>query len=96
MPRSLPGKWASGLLVLFLLCLATVSLGLQNGMTPRGSIQARIVGTSMLIAGLAAFVTGLVSLIKFRDRSPAVILTVVFGVVAVLITVMEVGEMVGH
>jgi len=55
-----------------------------------------MIGTSALIAGLAAFVTGLVSLIKFRDRSPAVIVTVVFGVVAVLMTVMEVGEMVGH
>jgi hypothetical protein len=96
MPKSLLGKYASGLLILFLLCLTTVSYGLQNGMTPPGSIQARIIGTSMLIAGLAAFVTGLVSLIKLRDRSLAVVVTVVLGVVAVLITAMEVGEMVGH
>jgi len=96
MPKSLLGKYASGLLILFLLCLTTISLGLQYGMTPPGSLQARMIGTSMLVAGLAAFVTGLVSLIKFRDRSPAVIVTVVFGVVAVLITVMEVGEIVGR
>jgi hypothetical protein len=83
-------------MILFLLCLATISLGLQYGMTPAGSLQARMIGTSALIAGLAAFVTGVVSLIKFRDRSPAVMATVVFGFLAVLITAMEVGEMVGH
>jgi xanthosine utilization system XapX-like protein len=55
-----------------------------------------MIGTSALVAGLAAFVTGVVSLIKFRDRSPAVIATVAFGFLAVLITAMEVAEMAGH
>jgi hypothetical protein len=50
----------------------------------------------MLIAGLAAFVTGLVSVVRFRDRSVAVVLTVVIGVVAVLIVAMEVGEALGY
>jgi hypothetical protein len=69
--------------------------GLQYGFTPPGSIQARIIGTSMLVAGLAAFVTGLVSVVKFRDRSVAVVLTVVIGVFAVLIVAMEVAEAIG-
>jgi xanthosine utilization system XapX-like protein len=65
-------------------------------MTPAGSMQARIIGTSSLIAGLAAFVTGLVSLIKLRDRSPAVIATVVLGALAVLVTLMEAAEGLGR
>ena len=59
MPKSLLGKYASGLLILFLLCLITVVIGIATGMTPRGSIQAIIIGISMLITGLATFITGL-------------------------------------
>ena len=95
MPKSLLGKYASGLLILFLLCLIIISIGVRNGMTPRGSIQARIIGISMIITGLATFITGLISLIKYKDRSLAILLTVVFGIIAVLITVMEISEMLG-
>ena len=95
MPKSLLGKYASGLLVLYLLCLITIFVGVRNGLTPRGSIQARVIGTSMLITGLAAFITGLTSFIKYKDRSPAIILTIIFGIIAVLIIIMEVSEMIG-
>jgi len=61
MPKSLLGKYASGLLILFLLCLIAVYIGIATGMTPRGSIQAIIIGTSMLITGLATFITGLIT-----------------------------------
>ena len=46
----------------------------------------------MIISGIAAFVTGTVSLMKFKDRSLVVLLAVVFGFIAVLIVIMEVGE----
>ena len=95
MPKSLLGKYAGGLLILFLLCLITIIIGVDNGMTPRGSIQARVIGTTMLASGLATFITGLISLIKYKDRSPAIILTVIFGIIAVLIIVMEISEMIG-
>ena len=95
MPKSLLGKYASGLLILFLLCLITIIIGVRNGMTPRGSIQAMIIGISMLITGLATFITGLISLIKYKDRSPAIILTIIFGIIAVLIIIMVVSEMLG-
>jgi hypothetical protein len=95
MPKSLLGKYAIGLLILFLLCFITVFIGVNNGMTPRGSIQARVIGTSMLITGLATFITGLTSFIKYKDRSPAIILTIIFGIIAVLIIIMEVSEMIG-
>ncbi len=96
MPKSLLGKYASGLLILSLLCLITVIFGARNGMTPPGSIQARIIGISMLIMGVAAFITGLISLVKYEDRSPAIILTLFFGIIGVFITIIEVSEMIGH
>jgi len=95
MPKSLLGKYAIGLLIIFLLCLITTIIGVNSGITPRGSIQARTIGVSMLITGLATFITGLISLTKYEDRSPAIILTIIFGAIAVLIIVMEVIEMIG-
>jgi len=45
-----------------------------------------------MIAGIAAFVAGTVSLIKFKDRSFVVILATIFGSLAILIFIMEVVE----
>jgi len=95
MPKSLLGKYAGGLLIIFLLCLVTVFIGVRNGMTPPGSLQARIIGVSMLVTGLATFITGLISLIKYKDLSPTIILTIIFGIIAMLIIVMEISEMIG-
>ena len=95
MPKSLLGKYASGLLILFLLCLIIIIVGVNSGMTPRGSIQAKIIGISMLVTGLATFITGLISLIKYKDRSAAIITTIIFGVIALLIIVIEISEMIG-
>ena len=51
-----------------------------------------IVGICAMIAGIATFVTGAVSLIKFKDRSFVVILATIIGIIAMLIVVMEVVE----
>lgn len=95
MPKSLLGKYALGLLIIFILCLFAITIGVNSKITPRGSIQARIIGVSMLITGLGTFITGLISLIKYKDQTPAIILTIIFGIIAVLIIVMEVSEMIG-
>ncbi|MEJ2105142.1 MAG: hypothetical protein P8X47_11275 [Ignavibacteriaceae bacterium] len=95
MHKSLLGKYASGLLLIFLFCLITIIISVDNGMTPRGSIQAKVIGTTMLASGLVTFITGLISLVKYKDQSPAIILTVIFGVIALLIIVIEISEMMG-
>jgi hypothetical protein len=92
MPKTKLGKWAGGLSAVFVVLLIVVInernwLGLKIG-DPR----LIMLGTCMMISGIAAFVTGTVSLIKFKDRSPVVILAVVFGFIAVLIIIMEVVE----
>ena len=95
MPKSLLGKYASGLLIFFLLCLIIIIVGVNSGMTPRGSIQARIIGLSMLVTGLATLITGLISLIKYKARSAPIVTTTIFGVIALLIIVIENSEMIG-
>jgi hypothetical protein len=45
-----------------------------------------------MLSGIAAFVTGVVALIRFKDRSFVVILAVVLGFFASLISIMEVVE----
>jgi hypothetical protein len=45
-----------------------------------------------MVTGIAAFVTGAISLFKFKDRSFVVILATIFGSIAILIFIMEVVE----
>jgi hypothetical protein len=95
MPKTLLGKYAIVLLIIFLLCLITIIIGVNSGITPRDSILARLIGVSMLITGLATFITGVISLKKYEDRSPAIKLTIIFGAIAILIIVIEVMEIMG-
>ncbi len=95
MPKTKLGKWAGILMAVFVALLIAVLnrrnlLGLKG--MKIGSPLLIMLGTSMMISGIAAFVTGIVSLIKFKDRSPVVILAVVFGFIAVLLVIMEVVE----
>jgi hypothetical protein len=94
MPESNLGKYAGGLLVAFLVLLATLFFGVNFGGLPRGTSLTRTVGICTAIAGLATFATGLVSLIKFKDRSFVVILAVFFGAIAVLLITMETLEVI--
>jgi hypothetical protein len=45
-----------------------------------------------MIAGMATFVTAVVSLVKFKDRSFVVILATIIGIIAILIVALEVVE----
>ncbi len=89
MPKSNLGRYAGVLLGVFLALLVALILGVNLGELPRGTPLTITVGMCTMIAGLATFVTGLVSLIKFKDRSSVVILAVFFGAIAVLLITME-------
>jgi uncharacterized membrane-anchored protein len=92
MPKTKLGKWAGGLSAVFLLFLIALILGRNLAGFQPGTPLIRIVGICAMIAGIAAFVTGAVSLIKFKDRSFVVILATIIGIIAMLIVVMEVVE----
>ncbi len=92
MPKTKLGKWAGGLLVVFVVLLIALTYGMNVARWRPGTLLAVTVGICMAIAGIAAFVTGVISLIKFKDRSFVVLLAVIIGLIAVLIVIMEVAE----
>lgn len=91
-PKTRLGKWAGGLLAVFLVLLIALILGRNVAGFQPGTPLIGIVGLCAMIAGIATFVTGVVSLTKFKDRSFVVILAVIFGSLAILIIIMEAAE----
>ncbi len=92
MPKTKLGRWAGASAALFVVLLIVV-LNQRNWLGLKmGDPRLILLVSSMMISGIASFVTGIVSLIKFKERSPVVILAVVFGFIAVLLVIMEVAE----
>jgi len=92
MPKTILGKWAGGLSAVLLVFFIALILGRNLFGIQPGTPLIVIVGICAMIAGIAAFVTGAVSLIKFKDRSFVVMLATIIGIIAMLIVVMEVVE----
>jgi len=78
LPKSSLGRWSVGLaaafILLFVLSLVLTGLG-GVGPGPVGPI----IGIAFGISGIAALVTGLISMIKSQERSILVFLAVVVG-----------------
>ncbi|MEN6310793.1 MAG: hypothetical protein ABFD80_04565 [Acidobacteriota bacterium] len=92
MPKTKLGRWAGASAALFVVLLIVV-LNQRNWLGLKmGDPRLILLVSSMMISGIAAFATGIVSLIKFKERSPVVILAVVFGFIAVFLVIMEVAE----
>lgn len=92
MPKTKLGRWAGGLLAVFLLLLIALILGRNlAGLVP-GTPLIVILGICTMISGIAAFVIGAVSQVKFKDHSIVVIAATVLGFFAILILIMEVLE----
>jgi hypothetical protein len=93
MPKTKIGRWAGALSALFVVLLVAV-LNRRNlwGVRRIGDPLTIMVTISMMISGIAAFVTGTISLIKFKDRSFVVIVATILGFIAVLLVIMEVVE----
>jgi hypothetical protein len=88
MPKTKLGKWAGALLAVFLVSLIALLIFIHVIGLRRGSVEVWIAGLLMEISGMATFVTGAVSLFKFKDRSLIVILATIFGFFAILIVSM--------
>jgi len=92
MPKTKLGRWAGGFLAGFLVFLIAITFGLDLLNIAPGTPLNVMVGICAAIFGIAAFVTGVVGLIKFKDRSFIVISALVIGFIASLLTIMEVVE----
>ncbi|MCX6564841.1 MAG: hypothetical protein NTW38_00185 [Candidatus Aminicenantes bacterium] len=92
MPKTKLRKWAGGLLAVSVVFLVALILGMRLAGLMPGTPLIITLGTGWMISAIAAFVTGVVALIRFKDRSFVVILAVVFGFFVSLLSIMEVVE----
>jgi hypothetical protein len=92
MPKTKLGKWAGGLIAAFVGFLVALVLAMRLAGLAPGTPVVIALGTCMALSGIAAFVAGLVALIKLKDRTFAVYLAVVLGFLASLISIMEMVE----
>ena len=93
-PRTLPGKWALGLIGAFFIFMvifwAVVASGVRGGDTffsnPALAIPISLAGVS----GIAAFVSGLYGIIRRRERSLLVFLASLIGLFVLIFALGEV------
>jgi hypothetical protein len=89
LPRSLLGKWAVGLGAAFLFFFVLSNILMVFFHLGPGPIGPMIVLVS-LIVGLGALVTGLISIIRYKDRGVLVCIATAFGVFVLLFLIGEI------
>ena len=81
-PQSKLGKWSVGLIAAFAIILGVffllVASGERGGMTFFSNLKLSLTGLSAGVCGIAAFIVGLISLIK-KDRAILVWLATAVG-----------------
>jgi hypothetical protein len=80
LPRTKPGKWAGGLLTAFAgMFILNSAVFMQMPSTSWGPILLPFYGILMLICGLASGILGLIAILKRRDLSWLVWLSILPG-----------------
>lgn len=94
MPRTKLGEWSAILIVVMLVSLAMfysfVSAGERGGMTFFSNLLLAIPMLIAGISGIAAFVIGLITMIKYRERSVLVYITSAIGLFVLVFVSAEV------
>jgi hypothetical protein len=83
LPRTLLGKWSTGLIggliLFFALMVLLVASGQRGGDTFFSNLALSIPGLLAGLCGIGAFFTGAIAVILSRERSGLVFLTVIIG-----------------
>lgn len=92
MPRSRLGTWAGWLLLASLVTLAAVLVGFNTDafgeqFTP-GHVGGLALWVPAAICAVGTLVTGIVSWLRFKDRSVVVIVATIYGVLATVLFIM--------
>ena len=96
LPKTLLGRWSVGLAIAFFLLFVlfqTFAPFVPRNPVPNPGPPSPVILMVVVadyISGISAFVTGLISIIKSRERSILVFLVVVVGVLALLFLLGEV------
>lgn len=93
MPKTLLGKWSMKLLfgffVFFGFFWLMILAGQRGGMGFFSNLYLAIPALLTAVSGVGAFLTGIVSIIKFKERSVFVFISTLIGV---LVTLFVTGE----
>ena len=97
LPKTSWGKWSVGLIAVFILFLVLfvilVASGQRGGETFFSNLLLTVPMLLAVTCGVAAFVTGLIGIIKSKERSILVYLAILIGL---YILVFCLGEVLAH
>jgi hypothetical protein len=88
MPKTVLGKWTVGSIIAFFVFFASLVLlavsGEKGGDTLFDNPRLAFAGIFAALSALAAFFTGIFSIIKSRERSPVVFVSTAIGFLVLL------------
>ena len=92
-PKSIPGGWSLGSGAAFLLLLLTfhllVASGQQGGDTFFSNLWLTVPALLAAVSGISAFFTGIIGVVKSKERSVPVFLSTVLGLFVLLFVLGE-------
>lgn len=93
-PKSTMGKWSTGLIIAFLLFLAVflilVASGQRGGDTFFSNLALTIPMLLAGVSGVSALVTGIIGIVKSRERSVLVFLATAIGLFVLVFSLGEI------
>ena len=92
LPKTLLGRWSVGLAIAFILVVVFNILSQQRINFESGSVALRIFFIALCITGIGSLVTGLISIIKSKERSILVFLAEVVGLFTLFFLYMFIAE----
>jgi len=94
LPKTNLGKWSIRLIIGFLILLGLffmfIALGERGGDTFFSNLKLALSGLSAAICAIASFVTGLIGIIKSKERSVLVFLASLIGFLVLLWVLAEI------
>jgi len=94
MPKTLLGKWSVKFITIFILLLAIFYLVANSGQRGGDTFFSNLwLATPILIAGasgILAFITGIIGVVKYRERSVLVFISIVLGFFVLLFILGEI------
>ncbi len=100
LPKTSLGKWSVSLAaacIMLLVLLVVLVGGLGLGVVKPGSLGAIMLGSAFVISDIAALVTGLISIIKTKERSILAFLSVFLAaVIGVFCLIFFVADLLGY
>ena len=92
LPKTSLCRWSIGLAVAFILVVA-LNILLQDGLEfKHGSVELRIFFVALSTSGIGSLVTGLISIIKSKERSILAFLALVVGFFTLVFICFFIGE----